>query len=171
VTAGRCAECGFEFEPDRAGLAARCAEFPRIVTELLASVTDDRLRRRPAAGTWAPIEYAAHVAEALHWYRRRIQRVRDEDVPQLTPYDFDAAADAGDYRNRAIGEVTADVASACSQLAGLVSTLGDIELHRCGRGSDGSVRSVASLLARAHHELVHHELDLRRGVTPGWVGP
>jgi len=30
-------------------------------------------------------------------------------------------------------------------------------------GSDGSPRSVETLLARAGHELAHHELDLRRG--------
>jgi hypothetical protein len=31
-------------------------------------------------------------------------------------------------------------------------------------GSDGSPRSVELLLARAGHELAHHELDLRRGL-------
>ncbi|WP_067976361.1 DinB family protein [Mycolicibacter icosiumassiliensis] len=132
--------------------------------EILESVTDEQVRRRPATGTWAPIEYAAHVADAVAWYTQRVERVLQEAAPRLEPFDFDAAAEVQGYCRRNIGTVTTDVSRACAELADLAMRVGPVELRRCGRGSDGSPRSVASLLARAHHELVHHELDLRRGV-------
>ncbi len=162
MVAESCAECGFDFEWDRAKLLARCGDLPMTLQDLLAEAA--WVRRRPAPGVWAPIEYAAHVGKAVHWYVGRIRRVLDEDRPQLEPFDFDAAAEEGEYCGRDIGEVVADVRTACRELADVARSVSANQLHRCGLGTDGSPRPVESLLVRVDHELVHHELDLRRGL-------
>ena len=162
MPADRCAECGFNFREDRASLVARCGDFPEVVKDVLESTPDERIRARPVPS----IQYAAHVGDALCWYAQRIRRVLDEDFPKLEPFDFDAAADSGEYRRRSIDTVLTDLRAACSVLANIARPVSDRQLIRFGLGSDGSPRSVALLLARAHHELVHHELDLRRGVGP-----
>ena len=166
MPANRCAECGFIFQEDKTNLVALCDDFPEIVKDVLESTPDERIRARPVPELWAPIEYAAHVGEALRWYATRIRRVLDEDFPKLEPFDFDAAADAGEYRSRNIDTVLIDLRAACRELANIARPVNDLQLIRSGLGSDGSPRSIALLLARAHHELVHHGLDLRRGVGP-----
>jgi hypothetical protein len=154
------------FKEDEASLVARCGDFPEAVKDVLESTANERIRARPVPEIWAPIEYAAHVGEALRWYAQRIRRVLDEDFPKLEPFDFVAAADAGECRRRSVDMVLIDLRAACRELANIARPVSDLQLSRCGLGSEGSPRSVALLLARAHHELVHHELDLRRGVSP-----
>ena len=164
MPANTCAECGFDFEVNTEAIAARSDALPIVVKELLELAPAGSIRRRPAPGLWAPVEYAAHIGEALNWYARRIERIVADDLPQLEPFDFDAAAEAGAYAQRGIHEVVADLTAACQRLASIVRSVSDAELRLCGVGSDGSRRTVASLLARADHEAVHHELDLRRGL-------
>ena len=155
MPADRCAECGFNFKEDKASLVARCGDFPEALKDVLESAANERIRARPVPEIWAPIEYAAHVGEALRWYAQRIRRVLDEDFPKLKPFDFDAAADAGEYRRRSVDMVLTDLRGACRELANIARPVSDLQLGRCGLGSDGSPRSVALLLARAHHEPVH----------------
>lgn len=115
----RCRECGFDFAGDRARLAVRCVSYPGVLADLLKSADGRVVQRRPGAEVWSAIEYAAHVGEAVCWYIGRIRRVLKEDLPQLAPFDFDAAAEGGDYHRRSIDEVVADLRTACRALADL----------------------------------------------------
>ncbi len=162
----RCAECGFDFMEDPVSLAARCELFSATLQSLLTSADPDVVRCRPAPEIWSVLEYGAHVGEAVLWYVARIRRVLNEELPQLEPFDWDAAAVAGQYNRRNVDAVVADVRSACRELADLAGSMTEDQLSRQGVGSDGSPRSAELLLARAGHELVHHESDLRRGLGP-----
>lgn len=142
----------------------RCDAFPDLVEDLLVAADPDLLRTRLDPRIWSPIEYAAHLADAVRWYVGRVRCVLDESRPQLSPFDFDAATEIGEYYRRDIDQVVADLRAGCQALGDLAKSVTDDQLGRCGLGSDGSPRSVALLLARAEHELVHHELDLRRGL-------
>ena len=163
--ADRCGECGFDFTEDRDSLLGRCEPFPARLEHLLFSVQADLLRQRPAPDVWSPLEYAAHTGEAVLWYAARIRRVLDEEFAQLEPFDWNTAAELGGYHQRSIDTVVADASLACGALAGLARSLSEEQLAREGVGSDGSPRSVEQLLARAGHELAHHELDLLRCAT------
>lgn len=101
---------------------ARCDGFPVVLKNMLAADADC-VRRRPAAEVWAPIEYAAHVGEAVGWYAGRIRRVLDEDHPQLESFDFDAAAEKGEYLHRSVSEVVADVRTAYREVADIARTV------------------------------------------------
>ena len=165
MPARACVECGFDFEMDLPALLAACEDAPATIGHLLAA-SGACLDQRPTRDVWAPIEYAAHVAEALRWYTERVDRVLAEAAPQLVPFDFDLAAEMGSYSRRSLDIVVAEVASAARALATSAAGLTAAELQRCGIGSDRSPRSVEALLVRAHHELIHHEWDLRRAAGP-----
>lgn len=160
-----CAECAFDYSLDRRRLMARCESFPNDVARLLATAPRDRIRQRPAPDVWSAVEYAAHVAEAVRWYTQRIRRVLAEEVPRLGPFDFDAAADAGEYNKREIDEIIEALRTTCRALAELTGPLDSAQLRRTGLGSDGTPREVAALIARAEHELAHHDLDIRRSLV------
>ena len=53
------------------------------------------LRTRPEPTVWSALEYAAHTRDAFTFYAERIERVLNEDRPQLTPFDFDARPKSG----------------------------------------------------------------------------
>jgi hypothetical protein len=161
---GCCAECGFDFAGGVAAQIARSCRFPGVLEELLGSADPAALRRRRHPDVWSPLEYSAHVGEAVLWYVGRIRRVLGAERPRLEPFDWDAAALLGGYNRRSADRVCGDAAAACGELAALARSLRPEQLPRQGIGSDGSPRSTGLLLARAGHELAHHELDLRRGL-------
>jgi hypothetical protein len=163
-----CGECRYDFAEDPARLSQRCAAFSTDISSVLHSTALDVLLRRPDPRTWSPLEYAAHVSEVIPWYVARIRKVLREDGAQLTAFDWDLAASDGKYRQRAVGTVTKDLRRACAELAELARSLTRDDLARAGAGSDGTPRTVQVLLARAGHELAHHELDLRRGIENHW---
>jgi hypothetical protein len=160
-----CGECRYDFGEDPVRLSARCAAFSADMCGVLRSTTLEVLLRRPSPRTWSPLEYAAHVSEAVPWYVARIQKVLRENEPQLTPFDWDLAASDGNYRARRVETVTGELRRACAELAEVAGSVTAADLGRTGIGSDGTPRTVRTLLARAGHELAHHELDIRRGVS------
>jgi hypothetical protein len=159
-----CGECRFDFGEDPARLAERCTAFGAAMTTLLHATAHEVLMRRPDTRTWSPLEYAAHVSEAIPWYVARIRKVLRETEPRFAGFDWDLAAREGKYRQRGVESVVADVRRACAELAELACSADGDDLARVGTGSDGTPRTVRVLLARAGHELAHHELDIRRGI-------
>lgn len=162
----RCAECryGFDEEPDR--LVQRCRDFTTYVRRVLLTADREQLLCRPAPEVWSPLEYAAHVSEAIGWYVARVQRLLNETVPQLEPFDWDRAAVEGHYQERSAMSVAEHLQGSCDQLAHLARSCSTTDLARTGVSSDGSPRTVRALLARAGHELAHHQLDIHRGIDP-----
>lgn len=160
----RCSECQYDFGEDPVRLAARCAAFGADTSEVLRVTAPDVLLRRPDRQTWSPLEYAVHVSEAIPWYVARIHRLLRETAPQLESFDWDLAASEGQYRRRSVETVMRDLRSACAELAKVAESVTSADLARTGIGSDGTPRTVQALLARAGHELGHHELDIRRGI-------
>lgn len=166
-----CGECRYDFGEDPVRLSERCVAFSAGMSGVLETSSLDVLLRRPAPRTWSPLEYAAHVSEAVPWYVARIRKVLRESGAQLTAFDWDLAASEGRYRERGVERVTRDLRRACAALAELARSVTRDDLARAGTGSDGTPRTVQALLARAGHELAHHELDIRRGVQAATPPP
>lgn len=76
-----CAECDFKPEWEPARPVAECQSFPGIVEGLLVSADASVVRTRVDQQVWSPLEYAAHVAEALFCCENRVRRVLVEDLP------------------------------------------------------------------------------------------
>lgn len=160
-----CEECGFEGDQVALTVAIHAlAEFPAIASELLLDASEGSLRRPPRPGAWSPLEYGAHIGEAVEWYHARISRALTHHQPRFLPFDWDAACRERRYNERATPRVIADVERSCASLAADLRVLPPPDWQRFGIGSDGSRRSVAELARRAAHEVVHHSQDMSAGL-------
>ena len=160
-----CPVCGYLATGDLAATADRARRFPGTLAELLDSADSATVRHRIEPRLWSPLEYGAHVGEAVDAYLDRVDDVLLHDRPRLVPVDWIRAAEVGEYRRRSVQQVLGDVRRACRRLSDLAASLTPEELRRQGIGSDDRPRSVELLITRADHELAHHELDLRRVLT------
>ena len=161
ITGSRCGPCGFEFTGDLESCAEDARRFPATLASTLAAADSATVHHRTQPHVWSLIEYGAHTGEAVQWYLDRIRQVLTVDRPQLTPIDWHEQAELGEYRRRSVQRVCGDVVAACTELVTMINELTPADLDREGIGSDGSPRTVETLIARADHELVHHEHDLR----------
>jgi uncharacterized damage-inducible protein DinB len=70
---------------------------PVILSQLVAALSDDAIRRRPAPGDWAVIEVVAHMADVDERARARLRRMLAEDNPFLPAFDQEALAEERGY--------------------------------------------------------------------------
>ena len=73
---------------------------PRILAELVASASEERLRSRPSKGKWSIAEILAHLAEdeiATAW---RYRQMVEHNGIELAGFDQDMWARLGDYASR-----------------------------------------------------------------------
>jgi uncharacterized damage-inducible protein DinB len=59
---------------------------PRILTEFIRAVPEDKLHRRRGEGFWTIAEHADHLANAQIMLFDRLQRFMAEDHPVFTPF-------------------------------------------------------------------------------------
>jgi DinB superfamily len=157
-----CPACGYRFTGDLVSTADRARTFPEVLAMLLDAADSATVRHRTEPRVWSPLEFGAHVGEAVDAYLDRVDRVLSHDRPRLEPVDWVRAAEIGEYRRRSVQRVLHDVEDACGRLADVAATVSPEELGRQGVGSDDQPRTVELLITRADHELAHHEHDLRR---------
>jgi hypothetical protein len=153
-----CPECGLDagtvpLSAVAAGLRASADPWHAVLSRPGAD-------RRPMAGVWSPLEYGAHVRDALRVFRERLALVLADDGARFLDWDQDAAAVAGDYAHQVPAEVASDVAAGLAALADQVDALSPAELPRRGLRSDGSAFTVTTLLQYLWHDVVHHLHDV-----------
>lgn len=160
-----CGECGFAYDglsiPDAPSTFRAMAE--RIAEDLMSG-DDAAVRMRPVAGTWSMLEYACHVRDTLLVQRERILLALVEDTPRFAPMYRDArVVDAG-YDREARHDVVDGLAVGTHLLVKVVDHLSDAQLaRRCIYGyPEPRERDVAWVIRHSVHELVHHEMDVRR---------
>ncbi|HEX5118164.1 MAG TPA: DinB family protein [Pseudonocardiaceae bacterium] len=150
------------------------SSLPASITRLLDAGGigdhDDRLRTRPAALVWSPLEYLAHTGDAIDWYRGRVRRVLSEDRPILAGFDWDAHTAGQNYHQRHLTDVLGDVRRVCTSFAALLATLDPADWQRAGTGSDGGSRTIAHLVHRAAHEARHHRHDITSALNTPLMG-
>src|SRR5438094_937283 len=93
---GSCPECGFRWDRPPSVAAVIIGGAPARVSASLDG-TEDLVRRRRDPQTWSMLEYAAHLADALDWYADRLERIRSQDRPRFSPFDWDAACEQRRY--------------------------------------------------------------------------
>lgn len=77
---------------------------PATLAQLLAGVSDDALRCRPAPGKWSVIEIIAHLAEDELTSTWRYRQMIEQPGVTLTGCDQDQWAALGDYSSWKVGE-------------------------------------------------------------------
>jgi DinB family protein len=156
-----CDECGFTDTSPAVAILADAGDRFRDALTRDVSV----LRRRPAPSVWSALEYAAHTRDALDFYASRIERVTSEDRPALEPFDADRLCEERGYRTEDPVDALATLDAAAARLVVLLRGLGDDQWSRVGIGTDGGIRTVHVLAARAAHEVHHHLVDFDQVLT------
>ncbi len=161
----RCDECGF----DEAGLGIPdVASTLRAITEKLVedlmSGDDDAVRMRPEPSTWSMLEYCCHVRDTLLVQRERVLLALVEDRPRFVPMYRDERVINAGYEREARRHTGEELAMASHLLIRVVEGLDDSQLaHRCFYNfPQPAERDVAWVIRHTVHEVVHHEMDVRR---------
>jgi hypothetical protein len=155
-----CAECGYDTAAYRRGqLVPRLQQCAAGWHARLAA-SEPGFDRRPDATTWSPIEYAAHVGDVFALLLQRVGRMLDEDGPQFTNWDQDAAAFNGRYYARTPAEASTAIAANAAAAAARLDALPPEAWTRTGTRSDGTPFSVESLTRYMLHDVVHHLVDV-----------
>jgi len=154
-----CPECGFD------AAAVRTEDLPALLAETTTGWSEvlgrGDVRDRPRPGTWAPLEYAAHVRDVHRVFAERLRLMLVEDGPQFANWDQDETARAERYGEQDPAEVDAQLADAAGAVAALYASVTDETRHRPGHRSNGSEFTVESLGRYDLHDVVHHLWDVR----------
>ena len=164
----RCQECGYDWDIPASKAVATIGAFPARLSVLLRAARaddDPRIRIRPAATTWSPLEYIAHTGDAIDWYARRVDRVLSEHRPALDARDWDAYTSKQRYHERRLDELIRAVSDTCTACTAPLAVLDAAQWNEVGIGSDGQPRTVLQLARRAAHEAHHHLQDVQIGLA------
>jgi len=166
-----CAECGYDWAGSHGQTVSTVGALPRKLARLIQERNvvdaDIRLRARPASTVWSPLEYMAHIADAISWYSTRVDLALSEAGAAFSGFDWDAHTDAQRYHERQLDVVLQDVDRQCRRFATTLTGLAVTDWQWEGIGSDGQPRTIAALAHRAAHEAQHHlhDIALRLGGT------
>lgn len=168
-----CPECGFDpagiadaHLPDRILASARGWESV-LAAPAAAAAPDER--------TWSALEYAAHVRDVHVVMAARLRAVLTASATtpaRFAPWDQDAAAVAGRYREQDPGAVASGLVRAAGIFATLYRGVGGDAWNRRGLRSDGGAFTARSLAAYSLHDFEHHRVDVglpaRAPAPTGW---
>jgi len=148
---------------DNAGLAVANIG-ASYVNALRHAAENLRLRRRPSAEVWSPLEYATHMRDVLLLFTRRILAILTTDNPELEVVSYDRLVDRGGYNRLDPLIVGQQIQDASQRLAEILNDLVPADFARRGF-RDGEERTVLEIARRAAHESEHHLLDMARGLA------
>jgi hypothetical protein len=159
-----CEECGLDPErltvDEAAELIAGLGPRYRAAFAVVAGGRD-RLRAKPDAGVWSPLEYVVHLRDAVRYYGAVTNRALKEDRPEVGVPDPDATAQQEDYNDADPDEVLDSLEHQTTRFATRVRLLDDDDLDRVVvRGGDEI--TVRHMIGSAAHEGHHHLQDVQR---------
>lgn len=153
----RCAECGFDSTRLTVQDAiAALRSMGRRWREAFKGVHEDRLRRRPGAGIWSPLEYAAHTRDVIG--DLSVEMALTLEGRQPKDGDFPPTLDEPDVRGMSPESILAQLAANADAMAERASRPAHEGVwHRTLR-EDGP--DAGWLLRHAVHDASHHLKDV-----------
>ena len=135
---------------------------PVIVSQLVAGLDDEQIRRRPAPAEWAVIEVVAHIADVDERAHARLCRMLTEDNPFLPAFDQEALAEERGYIKMDLAEELARYQqSRAAHLADL-ETIEPAQWLRPGRHEDAGDLTVELYESHVASEDVDHLAQIAR---------
>lgn len=151
---------------DRDEIIAYLRAAPAEAEAICAGLSDEQMRRRPAANEWSLIELACHLRDWASEEGIRIRRLVEEDNPTLVPYDERAWAAERNYHGEDVRRALTAMRAFCTGLAYLLEGLSDAQWERPGTHPE---RGRVTVRSRAEAEVQHARAHLAqmRGVREG----
>ncbi|MEU7215791.1 DinB family protein [Nocardia iowensis] len=123
-----------------------------------------KLRRRPRAEVWSPLEYACHMRDVLLLQRERALAARRMTTPEATPMGRDERAEHDGYADQRPSDVGRQIRDAAQLFANVLERLSgdDWERTLIFPYPEPQEQSLRWLALHTLHELRHHLLDMHR---------
>jgi hypothetical protein len=163
----RCGECGYDYQaPAFSDVPDALRQQVATILATIDALPDGRLRVRPEPAVWSALEYACHVRDVLLVQRERVLQALVEDTPKFTLMHRDERVELAAYAQAPTSEVTEELTVAANLLARLAEALSAEQLaRRCIYNyPEPTEREIRWVFRHALHEVVHHEMDIRRGI-------
>jgi len=160
----RCGGCGFEYDLTRApDAAAHIVDGVAAIAGLLGETAAGRLRARPQAETWSPLEYGCHVRDVLLVQRERVLAARRTERPSFEPMGRDERVEHDGYAGQDPQDVARQLNDAARMFANVLDRLQPADWERTVTYNypvrlERSLRWVA---IHTQHEVEHHLMDCR----------
>lgn len=156
----RCAECGFDGTrltvPDA---VAALRSMGRRWSDLFRDVPDERLRARPEARTWSPLEYAAHTRDVLALVGSGMHQVLEGGSPVFDAMEPDPPGADHGYNELDPSEVLSALGANAGRMADRAERA--LTEHWKRTATMGGVETDAGwLLRHAVHDASHHLRDV-----------
>jgi len=162
VTVDRCDGCGFEYDLTLAPDAAeRIVGGVATIAGLLGNTAVERLRARPQAETWSPLEYGCHVRDVLLVQRERVLAARRTTRPSFDPMGRDERVEHDGYAAQSPQDVARQLNDAARMFANVLDRLQpeDWERKVTYNYPVRLERSLGWVAVHTEHEVKHHLLD------------
>jgi hypothetical protein len=162
-----CTDCGYAYAAlPRTALAPAITLGAAQHAARLRGGGQPRGRRAPEV--WSPLEYACHVRDVLVVQRERIGSTQTGRQPEFAPMDRDRRVVEDAYDEQDPATVAGELEAAAAALAAVLTDLDDAGWARTGvyNYPATAVRDVDWITRHTLHELVHHLMDVDRGLGP-----
>jgi hypothetical protein len=163
--AERCAECGFAWASAAAACRARVDGAAEVFERLLATTGADlgaaARRSDPDADGWTAAAYVWHLGDVLRAWSERLHTLSVDSSIPWAGFDPDELAAARRYDVLPMVTAPWALARAIDALAVALAPLTAEDEFVHPEWGEGTVADALRWLA---HEVVHHELDVRRAL-------
>jgi len=136
----------------------------------LASLIEgaERVTQRPAEGVWSPNEYLWHLVDVLRIGRERLFTIATDPGAGVPCWDENALAEVRNYRalSPSVGLIAYETAA-----SDWVTTAKSLPVEASVEHAQDGTMTAADIIRRNAHEVHHHELDVRRGLTATGIFP
>ena len=135
------------------------AAFPSVVRQWMESVPQELLTKQPAAGGFALVENAWHLADLeVEGYGVRLRRLLAESSPALPDFQGDVIARERDYLHLPLGPALNRFEQARTENLTLIHAATDADRRRTGQQEGvGIVTFERVVEMMAEHDVSHTE--------------
>lgn len=133
------------------------AASPEILRLIMAGLSEDQARWKPAPDRWSIAEVVEHLSHAEgHLFRSRLDAILEQENPEFLPYDTDEYSTDGTYSERDAEESFAHWEEQREDNVRLLEDLEAESLARRARHSVLGAFTLGNLLNEwAYHDLGH----------------
>jgi uncharacterized damage-inducible protein DinB len=149
---------------ERAELIESLTATPVILRSLVRGIDDAAARDRGGERDWSVVELVAHLTDVDARMIARIDLIVREDRPQVSAYQADAAAEAGDFRSRSLVEALTAFEASRQQFVQALHGLTPDQWARTCRHETAGELSIQQFTAHITAHDVSHLAQIARGI-------
>jgi hypothetical protein len=142
---------------DHDQMLERMRRLPDRIQRLIADESDDDLKRAGIGGSWGAVEHIAHLKDFDDVSLDRVERILQDDDPELDIFDTDVRAIERDYHAEDPRQSAEEFDTLRSMLVNRLESLSEDDWQRTARHPELGSISIESLIQRLdEHDAQHY---------------